>query len=70
MAKDPPEIFDVEAIAARNIAEAKLRAKAFELALDIAKWHAGYLDGKMPTKELTKAANKLYAWFHTGDYLG
>jgi hypothetical protein len=63
--EEPESIFDFDAIAERNIDEAKLRATAFDLALRCAQWYGG---GQRPANEIAVLANKIYVWFHTGKY--
>jgi hypothetical protein len=65
MTREPAELFDIDAIAARYIEEAKLRAQAFALAVELCKWYEG---GERPVDEIAVMANKIHAWFHTGKY--
>ena len=65
MSKDPDSIFDIDAIAARNLAEAELRVAAFDMALRLAQWYDE--DSQRPVDEVAKLANKLHAYFHTGE---
>ena len=63
--EEPASIFDIEAITERNLNEAHLRAAAFDLALRLAQWHGG----DRPAEEVAKLANKIFTWFHTGDWI-
>ena len=67
MVKDPDEIFDLDAIASRNLAEAHLRAEAFNLAIRFSQWHD--VPGHRPSHEIAILANTIYRWLHTGEWV-
>lgn len=67
MVKDPDEIFDLDAIASRNMGEANLRAEAFDLAMRLSQWHDEL--GRAPVRDVAILADKIYRWFHTGEWL-
>ena len=65
MTKEPPEIFDIEAIAERTVDKAKLRARAFEAAMVLVK---GYGGEQCRPVEIAVLAKKIFVWFETGEF--